>query len=126
MKKARAIGRRRGGLAGATIKAYARQLRAGLDRLLALKPTNTAGNELRRAISVTARGKLLVFMDRRDVEPTNNASEQALRMPVIFRPVANGFRSVWGAKTYAGQRAIAATGRIHGRTPLASLRAALA
>ena len=77
-------------------------------------------------MSVTARDKLLVFMSRRDVEPTNNASEQALRMSVIFRRVTNGFRSVWGAKAYADQRSIVATGRIHGRTPLVSLRAALA
>ena len=85
-------------------------------------------------MSVTARDKLLVFMDRRDVEPTNNASEQALRsrgsslpsMSVIFRRVTNGFRSVWGAKAYADQRSIVATGRLAGRGPLLSLREALA
>ena len=126
LKKACAIGRRRAGLADATLKTYARELRAELDRLLALKPTNTAGNQLRCAMSVTARDNLLVFMSRRDVEPTNNASEQALRMSVIFRRVTNGLRSVRGAKTYADQRSIDATGRIHGQTPFASLRAALA
>lgn len=126
LKRACAIGRRRADLADATIKTYARDLRAELDRLLALKPSNTAGNDLRCAIAVTARDKLLVFLSRRDVEPTNNASEQALRMSVVFRRVTNGFRSVWGAKTYADQRSIVATGRLAGRTPLASLRAALA
>ena len=134
LQKACAIARRRADLADATIKTYARGLLAELDRLLALKPSNTAGNELRCAISVTARDKLLMFMARRDpgtgsgasVEPTNNASEQALRMSVIFRRVTNGFRSVWGAKVYADQRSIVATGRLAGRSPLASLRAALA
>ena len=52
-------------------------------------------------MSVNARDKLLVFLTRRDVEPTNNASERALRMSVIFRKVTNGFRSGWGAKVYA-------------------------
>ena len=126
LKRACAIGRRRAELADATIRTYARDLHRELDRLLACKPASTAGNELRCAIAVTARDKLLVFMGRRDVEPTNNASEQALRMSVIFRRVTNGFRSVWGAKTYADQRSIVATGRLAGHSPLASLRAALA
>ena len=126
LQKACAIGRRRANLADATIKTYARELHAELDRLLALKPANRAGNDLRCAISVTARDKLLVFLTRRDVEPTNNASEQALRMSVVFRRVTNGFRSVWGAKVYADQRSIVATGRLAGRSPLISLRAALA
>ena len=126
LQKACSIGRRRAGLADATIKAHARELRRELDRLLALKPTHTAGNDLRASISVGARDKLLVFLTRRDVEPTNNISEQALRMSVIFRRVTNGFRSVWGAKAYADQRSIVATGRLHGRSPLLSLRQALA
>ena len=34
------------------------------------------------------RDKLLVFMTRRDVEPTNNVSERVLRPSVIFRNYA--------------------------------------
>jgi transposase len=75
---------------------------------------------------VDAREKLLVFMTRRDVEPTNNVSERALRPSVIFRKVTNGFRSGWGAKVYADIASIVATGRLYGRSPLASIRAALA
>jgi transposase len=75
---------------------------------------------------VDAREKLLVFMTRRDVEPTNNVSERALRPSVIFRKVTNGFRSGWGAKVYADIASIVGTGRLHGRTPLANIRAALA
>ena len=91
-----------------------------------MKPATSAGNGPRCAISVHARDKLLVFMTRRDVEPANNASEHALRMPVIFRRDTNGLRSLWGAKAYAGQRSIVATRFLRGRRPLASLRAALA
>jgi transposase len=47
------------------------------------------------------RGKLFVFLKRRDVKPTNNEGERALRPSVIFRKVTNGFRSEWGAKVYA-------------------------
>ena len=126
LQRACAIGRRRPDLADATIAKHARDLRRDLDRLLDLEPTNTEGNHLRASMAVDARDKLLVFMTRRDVEPTNNGAERALRPSVIFRKVTNGFRSNWGAKVYADLCSIVATGRIKGRSPLASLRAALA
>ena len=126
LQQACAIGRRRPALADATIKVYARELRRELDRLLALRPTNTTGSNLKASIAVTARHKLLVFLRRRDVEPTNNASERELRPSVIFRKVTNGFRSVWGAESYADIRSIVSTGRLNGQSPLASIRAALA
>src|SRR5207248_7189333 len=119
------IGRRRPNLADATIKAHARTLVRELDRLLDLEPSEKNGRHLRDAIIVDARDKLLVFLSRRDVEPTNNASERALRPSVIFRKVTNGFRSDWGAKVYADLCSIVATGRLHGRSPFATIRAAL-
>ena len=125
MKRACAIGRRRPNLADSTIKAYARTLERELDRLLELEPTDAEGRHLRDAIIVDARDKLLVFMKRRDVEPTNNGSERTLRPSVIFRKVTNCFRSEWGAKVYADLCSIVSTGRLHGRSPLAAIRDAL-
>lgn len=126
LKKACGIGRRRPQLSDATIKAYARDLARELDRLLALAPTQKDGCHLRSAMAVGARDKLLVFMTRRDVDPTNNVSERALRPSVIFRKVTNCFRSLWGAKIYADICSIVATGRLTGQSPLAAIRAALA
>ena len=126
LQKACAIGRRRPALADATIKTYARDLSRELDRLLDLDPKQKDGSHLRASMAVDARDKLLVFMTRRDVEPTNNVSERALRPSVIFRKVTNGFRSSWGAKVYADLCSIVATGRIKGRSPLSAIRAALA
>jgi hypothetical protein len=63
---------------------------------------------------------------RRDVEPTNNESERALRPSVIFRKVTNGFRSEWGAKAYAALCSIVETGRRNGRSALTAIRLALA
>ena len=125
LKKACAIGRRRPQLTDATIAKYARDLKRELDRLLDLEPTNAQGNQLRASMAVHARDKLLVFMTRRDVEPTNNGSERELRPSVIFRKVTNCFRSGWGAKVYADLRSIVATGRLDGRSPLAAIRAVL-
>jgi transposase len=67
-----------------------------------------------------------VFLKRRDVEPTNNESEQTLRPSVIFRKVTNGFRSEWGAQTYAALCSIVETGRRNGRSALTAIRDALA
>lgn len=126
LQRACAIGRRRPQLSDATIKTYARDLQRELDRLLDLEPKQKDGSHLRAAMQVDARDKLLVFMTRRDVEPTNNGAERALRPSVIFRKVTNGFRSGWGAKVYADLCSIVATGRINGRSPLSAIRAALA
>jgi transposase len=126
LKDACAVGRRRPDLADSTIGTHRRRLDRELDRLLDLKPTDVEGSHLRATIDVTARDKLLVFLTRRDVEPTNNESERALRPSVIFRRVTNGFRSEWGAKVYADLCSIVATGRLAGRTALAAIRDALA
>lgn len=42
-----------------------------------------------------------VFLERDDVEPTNNASERALRSVVVHRKVNGGFRTRAGAEAYA-------------------------
>lgn len=121
-----AVGRRRASLADATIAGHRRRLANNLVRLLDCEPTIAAGRKLRDAIDLEARDKLFVFLTRRDVEPTNNASERALRMSVIFRKVTNGFRSTWGAKVYADVCSIVATARLAGATALAAIKAALA
>jgi transposase len=126
LKDACAVGRRRFDLADATIAAHRRRLERELERLLALKPTDPQGRKLRDAVYLDCRGKLLVFLKRRDVEPTNNESERALRPSVIFRKVTNGFRSRWGAQAYAALCSIVETGRRNGRSALTSIRDALA
>jgi len=125
LKRACEIGHRRPNLADSTINTHRRALERELDRLLELEPTNAEGRRLRDAIIVDARDKLLVFMTRRDVEPTNNGSERSLRPSVIFRKVTNGFRSEWGAKVYADICSIVSTGRLNGRSALAAIRDAL-
>lgn len=126
LKGACAIGRRRPELADSTIAAHRRRLTRELDRLIDLEPTDAEGSRLRATIAVTARDKLLVFLTRRDVEPTNNGSERELRPSVVFRKVTNCFRSEWGAKVYADLCSIVATGRLAGRSALDAIRGALA
>ena len=126
LKDACAVSRRRPDLADATIASHRRRLTRELDRLLDLEPTDAEGRHLRDAMFVDARDKLLVFLTRRDIEPTNNESERELRPSVIFRKVTNGFRSEWGAKVYADLCSIVGTGRRNGQSAIAAIRTALA
>jgi transposase len=126
LQDACAVGRRRPDLAAATIAAHRRRLERELERLLARKPTDAQGRKLRDTVYVDCSDKLFAFLKRRDVEPTNNESERALRPSVIFRKVTNGFRSEWGAKTYADLCSIVETGRRNGRSALTAIRDALA
>jgi transposase len=125
LQRAVAIGQRRPELKDTTLAQYHADLDRKLDRLLAVSPTAEAGRKLARAIR-RCRGDLFVFITRRDVPSTNNDCERALRPSVIFRKVTGGFRSEWGARTYADAVSVIATGRLHGRSALHALRDALA
>ena len=66
-----------------------------------------------------------MFLSEREVPPTNNVSERALRPSTIFRKVTNGFRAEWGAELCGAVRSGIATGRLHGLSALGALRATL-
>ena len=117
LRQACAIGGRRATLADATLRAYAYQLDAKLDRLLRKSPSHAAGTKL-QAIIKSCRRHLFVFLADRAIPPTNNGSEQALRPCVIFRKVTNCFRSEWAAKLYADIRSVIETARRRGIGPL--------
>jgi transposase len=69
------------------------------------------------------RASLFVFLDRPDVPPTNNASEQALRPSVIHRKVTGGYRSQRGADISAILTSLLTTARKQGQDFLEALRA---
>lgn len=71
----------------------------------------------------THRASLYVFLERNDVEPTNNSSERDLRPSVVHRKVIGGFRSNQGAETSAILTSILATARKRGENLLDALRA---
>jgi transposase len=69
------------------------------------------------------RASLFVFLDRPDVPPTNNASEQDLRPSVIHRKVTGGYRSWRGAEASAILTSLLTTARKRGHNLLDALRA---
>jgi len=124
--RAIAIGKRREALKDSTLAQYRADLDRQLDKLLSgPEPTQDSARRLFRAMR-RDRADLFRFVTRRDVPYTNNACERALRPSVIFRKVTNCFRAEWGATVYAAAASVIATGRLHGLTALAALRAALA
>jgi transposase len=68
------------------------------------------------------RASLFVFLDRPDVPPTNNTSEQDLRPSVIHRKVTGGYRSWAGAEVSAILTSLFATARKQGQSFLDRLR----
>jgi transposase len=117
LKRACAIGKRRDRLRDSTLAQYLARLEQKLTDLMMRAVTHKAGAKLMRAVK-KCRGDLFVFMTRRDVPYTNNGSERALRMSVIFRKVTGCFRSAWGAQFYAATLSVIATAKLQGITAL--------
>jgi transposase len=120
-----AVGRRRASLKDSSLSQYRGTAERRLDHLLAMPTVTPAGAELHRQTK-RWRGQFFTFLADRDVPPTNNAPERALRPSVIFRKVTNGFRSVWGADVHALVRSVIGTGRLNGLSAHQAIARALA
>jgi transposase len=68
---------------------------------------------------------LCLFLDDAAIPPTNNSSEQAIRMSTVFRKVTNGFRSQWGRDLFAAVRSVVNTGKRHGLSAYQAIQKAL-
>ena len=91
---------------------------------MALSPTHPEGIRLLKRYR-KLREHLFVFLDDATVPPTNNGSEQAIRMSTIFRKVTNGFRSDWGRDLFASIRSVINTGKRQGMSALDAIKKAL-
>ena len=108
-----AVGRRRADLKDTTLAQYHAKAERRLDRVLALPVMTEAGADLLRQTKRWRR-QVFTFMTDRQVPPTNNGAERALRPSVVFRKVTNGFRSLWGADVHALTRSVIGTARLNG------------
>lgn len=110
LKRACAIGRRRGELDDAQLAAHQVKLVCRLSRILTRTPDTDAGRKMVKIIQKTRR-HLFVFITNRALSATNNGSERALRPCAVYRKITNGFRSSWAATLYADIRSAVETGR---------------
>ena len=74
---------------------YQCDLKRRLGKCLELQPTHKDGVRLKNRYT-KIQDTLFLFLEDASVPPTNNSSEQAIRMSTIFRKVTNGLRSNWG------------------------------
>lgn len=124
LRRACAIGRRRKHLSDSTLRSYVVQLDNRLNALLRIRPEGKEGEKLQRMIKKW-RQHFFVFVTNRNLPPTNNGSEQAIRPCVIFRKITNCFRSEWGASLYADMRSVLETARRCAIGPLTAIRLTL-
>jgi transposase len=110
LKRACAIGRRRGELDDVQLKTHRVKLVGRLSRILTLTPDSDPGRKMIKIIKKTRR-HLFVFITNRALSATNNGSERALRPCAVYRKITNGFRSESAASLYADIRSVVETGR---------------
>jgi transposase len=123
--RALAIHKRRDTLTASTLYQYRGDLQRRVTRCLALQPPNPHGRRLQKRYA-KIQDHLFLFLDDVAIPPTNNASEQAIRMSTIFRKVTNGFRSEWGRDLFAAVRSIVNTGQRQGLSAFQAIQKALA
>jgi transposase len=118
------IARRRGHLADSTLYQYRCDLQRRLERALRLEPIQADGIRLcKRYRQIKAH--LFLFLEDATIPPTNNSSEQAIRMSVVFRKVTHGFRSDWGRDLFAAIRSVVNTGKRQGLSAFEAIRKVL-
>ena len=123
-RRAFAIHKRRDTLAPSSLYQYRCDLRRRVQRCLALQPANPHGKRLQKRYA-NIQDHLFLFLDDPTIPPTNNSSEQAIRMSTVFRKVTNGCRSDWGRDLFAAVRSIVNTGQRHGLSAFQAIQKAL-
>ena len=125
LMRAFAIHHRRDTLAASTLYQYRCDLQRRVDRCLgASQPMNPHGRRLQKRYA-KIRDHLFLFLDDTSIPPTNNSSEQAIRMSTVFRKVTNGFRSEWGRDLFAAVRSVVNTGTRQGLSAYQAIQKAL-
>lgn len=122
--RALSIHKRRESLAPSTLYQYRLDIRRRLRQHLKLQPDQADGIRLRNRYD-EIQDHLFVFLDDGTVPPTNNSSEQAIRMSTVFRKVTHGFRSEWGRDLFAAVRSVINTGKRQGLSALKAIQTAL-
>lgn len=122
--RAFAIHKRRDTLAASTLYQYRGDVQRRVTRCLARQPTNPHGRRLQKRYA-KIQEHLFLFLYDATIPPTNNSSEQAIRMSTVFRKVTNGFRADWGRDLFAAVRSIVNTGKRQGLSAYQAIQKAL-
>lgn len=107
------LGNQRDQLSPILFQAEIKRIERLCDWLLARSLIQPEARRLQKRY-IKHRQHLFVFLYRSDVSPTNNVCERGLRPSVVHRNVTGGFRSQWGADTYAALASVIDTAALHG------------
>lgn len=123
------LGRKRnsGKLAFKKGRALIPKLEKMRDELCASPLKDDDAENLRKRVSLPSRDgkRLFVFLEVNGMEPTNNHAEQALRLPVIFRKISFGSRSLEGAQNLAINLSLMGTAKRQNKDPIGLLKSLL-
>ena len=104
-----------------------REIEAKLDHQLRERTLSDADNQrLLKGISYQhERGRLVLFLERPEIEPTNNRAERGLRPAVIARKVSHCSKNERGAQTYAVMKTLFTTLRLRCKDTVAAFASIL-
>ncbi len=111
--RALAIHKKRNQLKTSTLINYSYDLKRRYKKVLNLNPDQDDGVRLLKRYKQLEKN-LFLFLEDSSIPPTNNSSEQAIRMSTVFRKVTNCFRSDWGKDLFAAVRSVVNTGARQG------------
>ena len=96
-----------------------------MNRLLKRTDLRTKESERLRAglWKQHQRGRLLLFLEKPSLPPTNNAAERQLRSVVLARKVSQCSKNERGATTYMRIKSVTETARLRGHDPVDVLMA---
>jgi hypothetical protein len=108
-------------------RARKRALQRRLDIICKSQLNHAKAENLRQRLIDPERdaNRIFTFLDVNGMEPTNNHAEQSLRLPVIFRKICFGNRSVLGAQTFSTNLSLIVTAKRQHRDPLEFLQSLL-
>lgn len=110
-----------------TAKRHIPRLQRVLESLCRSPFTDEDSENLRKRITDPKRDgrNLFAFLKVKGMAPTNNHAEQALRLPVIFRKISFGSRSLRGAQAMASNLSLLTTAKRQNRNPIDLLKTLL-
>jgi hypothetical protein len=113
LKKAIALRSRRGEMSEKRYRRRVEEIRRRLAESRRGRSKDPDVERLKDRMSIY-HDELLTFLEERDVEPTNNRAERALRPAVVARKISNGNRTEHGAEAHAILMSIIQTCRQQG------------
>lgn len=101
-------------------KAHIPRLQRVLDAICQYQLADSEAENLRQRITNPKRDarNLFTFLRVNGMPPTNNHAEQSLRLPVIFRKISFGSRSLLGAQSLAANLSLLTTAKRQNRNPI--------